>query len=277
MASQWDSLRQNLGEWQGSFTVLSPTGEIRSNTPSVLTLEELTDRNAVHFVLRRWPEGQPTSEIVMEFTPPGPGPDVLFFDSGSFSQGPAQWLPDRLFGCELGFTTRDRRLRLVAIFERGIFNRITVIRERRAGSDAAERPALTAADLVGTWQGIGVRLFPDLRSPQNFENTLQVKSSGTNKLEFWPDRAILDTDEPQPAQAIGPQRICSIDMGRNWQLLPDGGFLGYPQKLQSGQAFAIEAGWHLSPDCRERLVRRYGERGEWIDLSWIRETRTAAC
>lgn len=273
MQSQWDCLRQNLGEWKGSFAQLGPAGDVWSDTPSVLTLEDLPDRGTIRLILRRWPEGQAPSEVQLEFGPPGPAPETLFFPSGAFSQGLAQWVPGRSFACELGFTAAERRLRLVPMFAGGCFDLITVIREQRAGSTAPERPALKATDLVDTWQGEATRLFPDLaRSPEIFPTTLQIRSEGADLLEFGPDPMLPASDRPQPA-SITETGLCLEAAGRNVMLLPDGGFLGYPQKLQFGQAFAIEVGWHLGGDRRERLIRRYGERGEWLDLTWVREQR----
>lgn len=276
MQSQWDCLRQNLGEWNGSFTQLGPTGDFRSDTPSILTLEDLPDRDAVRLILRRWPEGQPPSKIEQEFGPPGPAPDTLFFPSGAFSQGSAQWAPSRGFGCELGFTAAERRLRLVPMFAGQQFDRITVIRERRADSAAPERPPLAAGDLIGTWQGEATRLFPDVtQGPETFSTTQQVRPWGTEALEFGPDPAISEADGAQQAE-IGATGLHLAAAGRRILLLPDGGFLGYPEKLQIGHPFAIEVGWLPEPDRRERLVRRYGKSGQWLDLTWIRERRSAA-
>lgn len=271
--SQWDCLRQNLGEWRGSFTQLSPTGRVKSDTPSVLTLEEIRDRSTIRLVLKRWPEGKPPSTITFEFGPPGPAPETTFFERGAFSQGPAQWSPNRSFGSELALTAPERRLRLVPMFESGRLNRITVIRECRAGAQAPEQPALAATDLAGTWQGEAIRRFPDLqRSPETFATKTYVRATGPDALEFGPDPMISAAESPQTAQ-VGSSHIW-LAAGRELMLLPDRGYLGYPQKLQYGQPLVLEVGWLLASDRRERLIRRYGEGGEWLDLTWIQETRT---
>ena len=246
---------------------------MQSDTPSVLTLEEICDRDTIRLVLQRWPEGKPPSTVTLEFGPPGPAPETTFFERGAFSQGPAQRVPGRSFGSEMGITTPERRLRLVLMFEGDTFNRITVIRERRAGSEAPERPALTVADLAGTWQGEAIRRFPELqRSPETFATNTRVRATGPDTLEFGPDATIPGAEAPQTADVTHPH--VRLAAGRELLLLPDGGYVGYPQQLQYGQAFALEVGWLLASDRRERLIRRYGERGEWLDLTWIQETRT---
>ncbi|MEB3174709.1 MAG: DUF3598 family protein, partial [Cyanobacteriota bacterium] len=36
MGSNWENFLKNQGEWRGSFTQVSPTGEILGSTPSIL-------------------------------------------------------------------------------------------------------------------------------------------------------------------------------------------------------------------------------------------------
>ncbi|MFZ9887144.1 MAG: DUF3598 family protein, partial [Myxococcota bacterium] len=58
MASQWENFLRNLGEWRGSFTSISPQGELQESTASLLSLEELPGERLVRFRLRRYgPEG----------------------------------------------------------------------------------------------------------------------------------------------------------------------------------------------------------------------------
>jgi hypothetical protein len=47
MRSQWECLLQNLGEWQGSFTRLSPQGELLEDIPSETILEGLNNNQTV--------------------------------------------------------------------------------------------------------------------------------------------------------------------------------------------------------------------------------------
>lgn len=61
-------------------------------------------------------------------------------------------------------------------------NRLTLIRERLPGATTAERPPLTVDDLVGEWQGEGVTIYPDGRSPDTYPTTLRVDKNGEHQL-----------------------------------------------------------------------------------------------
>lgn len=54
MVSQWENFLQNLGEWHGSFTQISPRGEVLQDTPSIISLEGLNDNKTVRLKLRRF-------------------------------------------------------------------------------------------------------------------------------------------------------------------------------------------------------------------------------
>ncbi|MGC9524130.1 MAG: DUF3598 family protein [Limnospira sp.] len=59
MRSQWENFLTNLGDWQGSFTEISPGGDILKDTPSRLMLEGLQDNQAVRLTLQRFPPDSP--------------------------------------------------------------------------------------------------------------------------------------------------------------------------------------------------------------------------
>ncbi|WP_246275551.1 DUF3598 family protein, partial [Brasilonema bromeliae] len=52
MRSQWESLLKNLGEWQGSFTRISPQGEILEDVPSVVSLQGLNNNQTIRQTIR---------------------------------------------------------------------------------------------------------------------------------------------------------------------------------------------------------------------------------
>ena len=91
MGSQWENFLQNLGEWHGSFTQLSPRGEVIQDTPSIIALEGLNDNKTVRLKLQRFypnPSGvgaPEVREIVREYQ--NLGRDILFFENGAFCQG----------------------------------------------------------------------------------------------------------------------------------------------------------------------------------------------
>ncbi len=146
MRTQWECLLQNLGEWQGSFTRFSPQGEQLEDIPTVVSFEGLNDNQMMRQIVRRLPPNQPVEETVLEYS--SLGRQILFFENGAFSQGSIQLGPYAEFGAELGLIDGDRRLRLVQLFdESGQLDRLTLIREKLAGTTAAERPPLTVDDL----------------------------------------------------------------------------------------------------------------------------------
>lgn len=275
MRSQWECLLQNLGEWQGSFTRFSPQGKELEDTPSVLNLEEVNDHQTVRLTLRRFPLNQPVNEQVLEFT--YIGKEIMFFETGAFSQGSMQWAPFSQFGAELALIEGNRRLRLVQMFNRERqLSSLTLIREKLAGTDAPERPALTWEQLLGEWQGEAVTMYPDLRSPETYPTQLKLQQQDSNhllqQLTFGTgasirtitstariDGSILNFDQSTlPVQVV---------------LLPDGASSNCPKEIKSGQSFVLEVGWLFQPNHRQRLIRSYSDKGELLSLTLVKEER----
>ena len=85
---------------------------------------------------------------------------------------------------ELGLIAGDRRLRLVEQFDsESQLTRLTLIREHRQGTPAADRPPLTVEQLLGDWQGEAVTLYPDWRTPSCYATTLSVRQEGDRLLQ----------------------------------------------------------------------------------------------
>lgn len=275
MPSQWECLLKNLGEWQGSFTRFSPQGEQLEDTPSVVGLEGLNDNQTIRQIIRRMPPGQPVDEKVLEYS--SLSRSVLFLENGAFSQGSIQWAPFSDFGAELGLIEGNRRLRLVQLYDKqSQLSRLTLIREKLAGTDAPERPALTLEQLLGEWQGEAVTIYPDMRSPDTYPTVLKIQREDSNRLvqqlTFGTgastrtitstariDGSILHFDEsPLPTQVL---------------LLPDGASSNCPLSVKPGHSFVLEVGWLPQSDRRQRLVRRYSDKGEWVSLTLVREQK----
>ena len=247
MKSQWDCVLQNLGDWQGSFTQLSPAGELIEEVPSLISLQGINDNRAIHLVLRRFYAANPDQphELVMDFSTAGAG--ALFFESGAFSEGGIYYSTGLKFGAELGFIHQDRRLRLVQIFDSNSqCSRLTLIRERRVGSDAPERPPLSLSDWSGNWQGETTTLYPNSSDCE----VLPISRADAAQAEFQ-------------QEGLTYQALC----------LPDGAISICPVQLAVGQAFTLEAGWLLQPNLRQRLIRRYGADGKWLSVTWTVEQR----
>ncbi|MEB3278369.1 MAG: DUF3598 family protein [Lyngbya sp.] len=277
MRSQWDNFLENLGEWQGSFTQFSNQGDIVKDTPSILQLEAFDDNKTVRLTLRRFPPSPdgitkpPVDELVREFR--SLGRDILFFESGAFSQGTIQLAPFAKSGAEFGFVGENRRLRLVELFDtEGNFEKLTLIREIRANTDAVERPPLTVEALLGTWTGEAVTLYPDLRSPDRFSTEMNLQLEDTGKLT----QSLTFANSTISSTATIDGSILHFDGGSNIKvyLLPDGASATVPQQVKLRQGFFFEAGWLVNPSERQRLIRRYNDKGEWESLTLVTEHKT---
>ncbi|MFB2937162.1 DUF3598 family protein [Aerosakkonemataceae cyanobacterium BLCC-F154] len=271
MKSQWECLLENLGEWQGSFTRFSPRVELLADTPTLVSLEGLNNNQTIRQkIVRFLPTGE-VAEQVLEYSSLGRG--ILFFENGAFSQGSIQIAPFSEFGAELGLIDRERRLRLVQLFNKNSeLAEITLIREVLAGTQSAEIPNLTVEQLQGEWVGEAVTIYPDWRSPNTYPTHLKIYLNAAGnlvqKLSFA-DRtiesiakiegAILDFEQsPQKVQVL---------------LLPDGVSATFPTQIKFGQSLFLEVGWLLSPNQRQRLIRSYNEKGEWVSLTLVTEKK----
>ncbi|MBD1936910.1 DUF3598 family protein [Microcoleus sp. FACHB-68] len=281
MSSQWNNFLQNLGQWQGSFTQLSPAGELINMTPSVLFLEGLEDNQKVRLRLRRFApdsgglEETNVQEMVREYS--SLGRDILFFENGAFSQGSIQLAPYAEFGAEFGFIANNNRLRLVQLFNQdGKLDKLTLIREMRAGTEVVERPPLTLDQLLGEWQGEAHTLYPDWRSPDQFSTTLRLQKDGADRvvqqLSFGAGAGIQGFTSKGRVEG----KTILFDEGSvpvQVLMLPDGASSTCLQSVQLRQSFFLEAGWLIQPDLRQRLIRRYSDKGEWVSLTLVTERK----
>jgi Domain of unknown function (DUF3598) len=192
--------------------------------------------------------------------------------TGAFSKGSLQVAPFSEFGAEYGFVSENRRSRLVQLFDKqSCFSNLTLICEIRESSDALLRPDLTVEQLVGKWQGKACTFYADWQDPQTFETSLAVKQVGScleQQLSFG-DRTIAST-----ARIDG--NTLHFDAGvapRKVLLLPDGASSNTPLQISHRQPFFVEAGWLLSDNERQRLIRSYNDKGEWISSTHVIEYR----
>ncbi|WP_310490329.1 DUF3598 family protein [Chamaesiphon sp. VAR_69_metabat_338] len=276
MKSQWDCVLQNLGKWQGSFTRLSPLGEEIEDIPSLISLTGVNEDLAIHLALtRHYPDAdgvlQP-QEMAFDFSEPSAG--AIFFETGAFSEGSPYLRLGAPSGAEFAFRHEDRRLRLIPQFDaNGCLFRLTLIREGRVGTDAPERPPLKLAGWLGVWQGKAVTLYPG--------NTQVSESPTIQTTTMTDDRTLVRS------QSIGSQvteSTFTIDTEsdrtrlttRSTQviLLPDAAYVLCPTQIESGVEIALEVGWSIAPNLRQRLIRTYIDRGEWLSLTFITESRS---
>ena len=273
MENNWGNFLKNLGSWDGSFTQISTEGKLISSTPSLLTLEGLEGNQLVRFRVRRFANDrseQPIVDNTQEYR--SLGRQAVFFDTGAFSKGSLQVAPFAEFGAEYGFVAGDRRSRLVQLFgKQGSFDNLTLIRETRTGTDATMRPDLTVAQLVGKWIGTAQTVYADWKAPETSTVSLEITEVGgrlQQQLTFG-NRSISST-----ASIEGNQ--LQFDEGttpRRMLLLPDGASSNTPLQISHREPFFVEAGWLLSAHDRQRLMRSYNEKGEWISSTHIVEHR----
>ncbi|CAA9215802.1 FIG00870880: hypothetical protein [uncultured Coleofasciculus sp.] len=275
MRSQWDCLLQNIGEWQGSFTRFSPRGEQLQDTPTVVSFETLNDHKTMRQTIRRLPPNQPVDEKVLEYS--SLGRNILFLENGAFSLGSIQWGPFSEFGAELGLIEGNRRLRLVQMFDRtSQFERLTLIRERLAGTDTPERPPLTVEQLLGEWHGEAVTVYPDFRTSDTYPTVLKIHQENSDRLVQQLTFGAANSVRTIASTAKIDGSILSFDQSAlptQVLLLPDGASSNCPLQIKPGHFFILEVGWLLQPNKRQRLVRTYNDKGEWINLTLVSEEK----
>jgi Domain of unknown function (DUF3598) len=273
MNSNWDNFLQNLGEWHGSFTTFSPAGEILSSTKSILNLVGSEDNKLVKFRVRRYgDEGYnmpPTTDFEEEYRTIGR--QNVFFDNGAFSKGTIQISPVSDFAAEYGFVAQDRRLRFVQLFdmERN-FSKVVLIREFLADTEPVEQPPLTVDRLIGRWIGKATTAYADLRNAEVVETCLEIQKIGSDKLQqtlTFGDRSISST------ALIADQILIFADTNREILLLPDGGSSNVPLQINSRTPVFVEAGWLVTDNERQRLLRNYNDRGEWVSSTHVIERK----
>lgn len=271
MKSQWECLLQNLGEWQGSFARFSPQGELMADTPTVVSLEGLNNNQTICQKIRQFSPTGEVSEKVLEYS--SLGRSVLFFENGAFSQGSIQVAPFAEFGAELGLIEGERRLRLVQLFNKNSeLEQITLIREILAGTQQAEIPVLTVEQLLGEWVGEAVTIYPDWRSPDTYPTHLKIYINESGELVqqlSFANRTISSVTRIQGSILYFEQKQQKVQV----LLLPNGASATCPTKIKFGESFFLEVGWLHSPEQRQRLIRSYSEKGEWVSLTLVKERK----
>jgi Domain of unknown function (DUF3598) len=277
MKSQWECVLENLGEWVGSFTTVTPQGELIEDIPSIIKLAGIRDNQAIHLVLNRFyplPNSSEkyAKEVVWDFsTPPGIG--AIYFETGAFSSGALTVYVGVKTIAEFSLRAGDRRFRMIQTFDISQqLDRVTFVREHLQGTTTHEQPHLDIADLVGTWTGIATTSYADNRHAieTNTRSTFSVSDTGYQLVEN--DRSIdLTVDHNTPSARLW-QFIDNLD-GQSYQLLllPDSGYAITPTKITLGHAFNLEIGWIHQTGQRQRLVRRYDSSGKWESVTFILE------
>ncbi len=276
MRSQWECLLQNLGCWQGSFTRLSTKGEILEDIPSETSLELKADNQTMRQVVRRFYDGQP-QDLVLEYRTLNRS--TTFFENGAFSQGSLQFAPYTEFGAELGLIYGDRRLRLVALYDKASqLDRFTIIREHLPDRTTPERPPLTLNDLLGKWEGEAITVLSDWLEPEVMPTITEWQQEG--------DRVIMSLQMQTPTGAKAIASIARLDPD-NLQILhfeqdtlsiqtlflPNGASVTCPKAIATRQPFRLSLSWLLEPNLHQRMIRAYDLKGGWSSLTLVTERK----
>lgn len=261
--SQWNALLKNLGEWEGSFTRLSPQGELLQDTKSVVSLEGLNDNQTIRQTIRLGDD-----EKVLEYSSLGKG--IMFFEDGAFSNGSIQLAPFSEFGSEFGFIHQNQRLRLVQLFDKNLkLNTFTLIREHLAQTQSSQRPVLTVDALLGEWFGEAITIYPDLQKPDSYSTQMQLSVENeklTQSLSFA-NRTITSTATIKDSVLLFEQNQVQV------LLLPNGASVTSPLQIQLRQPLFLEVGWLINPNLRQRMIRSYNDKGEWVSLTLVTENK----
>lgn len=273
MLSQWDCFLKNLGEWHGSFTRFSPQGIETEDTPSIVTLEGRDNNRAVHQVVRYLPPNEPPRDVVVDYSYNSLNRSILFFEDGAFCQGSMQLAPFSKFGAESGLLSGDRRLRTVILYNGlGELERVVVIREKLPNSTTPEQPSLTVESLIGKWKGEAVTMYPDYRNPDTYPTELEVTNIGNNKIEQklnFGDRTIASQARIEDSRLLFENSNLPVQI----LLLPDGTSCNCPLNAKLGNNFILETGWLWQPNKRQRIIRTYNEKGNWINCTLVKEEK----
>lgn len=267
-SSQWLRLLKNVGIWQGSFTQFSPDGTLIKNTPTLINLEGLNENQTIKLTVNRLDSNEPPH--VNEFT--YLNRNIFLFEDGHFAKGSQQFSPFSVFGAEFGFFVDDRRLRMVQLFNKDSnLEQVTLIREFRANGHGVERSPLTIDQLEGEWQGEALTLYPDWRNTDSYTTNLTIKKEGNNIIQTLKTPELNFTSQGKIDKNI-------IIFSENNQdirllLLPDGASSTTPLKIENRQSFFVECAWLVEPNQRLRLIRQYDDKGAWINVTLVKETK----
>ena len=269
MQTQWDYMLKNAGEWEGSFTQIDLNGSIVSDIASHLQIESLGDHHARLTLTRKSPKHpQP---LVIDYH--SLNSSILFTNTGAFSQGALQFSPISQFGGEFGHLWNDRRLRLVKLFSSDQkLETVTLIREKRPGSEAKFADMLSIDDLLGTWEGEAMTYYPDLRSPETFTSTLKIDRTDEHTLSqslTFSGRTIASTARIEGQSLFFEQGPLKTQVLR----LPDRASASFPVDIPKGVPFFLESGWMPEPHVRYRLIRSYDNQGRWTSLTQVKEVK----
>ena len=115
-------------------------------------------------------------------------------------------------------------------------------------------------------------MYADLSNPTEFDSHLSIKSLDGDRLEqtlSFDDGKISSTAKIEGNRLL----FAETDFPTQVMLLPDGASCSCPLKVSSGHNFVLEMGWLLKPNIRQRIMRSYNEKGNWVSCTLVTEHR----
>jgi hypothetical protein len=189
-----------------------------------------------------------------------------------------QWGPYSTFGSEFGLIDNDfgdgsRRLRMVELYNGSAkLEKVVLIREKFLDSTVPERSSLTVESLLGEWQGEATTMYADLSQTETFASHLQIKRQDENHLEqklSFGDRTISSVARIEGSKLLFEQSALPTQI----LLLPDGASCNCPLEVKLGHNFVLEMGWLITANIRQRIMRSYNEKGNWVSCTLVTEQK----
>lgn len=239
--SQWQCLLQNLGQWRGTFTDISPAGEWGPSRPSTVTLEGLEENRTIRQTIT-------VDGMTKVLTYSGLGRGILLFTDGAFSQGSMQWGPFGDFGAELGLINGEQRVRCAIVYHDSQCHSLTLMHEQRG-----------QGQLGNNHRNKITQLYPDWRTPMELSGYLTVQCQVHQVSIQW----ALATASWAWCGGSHGQNVYEHEMYRALNLTPDI-WVWFPPVVPKGEAFHLGLIWQ-----KQALLRRYDQRGAWVDLTQV--------
>lgn len=280
---QWACIRQNIGVWEGAFLQFSPVGALVKETPSVLTLEETEPDKTMALTLERFPEGEDKKVNRLTFTAPGPAPSVYFFGGGGFAQGSPQWSSFGQFGTEISLKVGDRRVRYVIMYEgttryTSVLKYVTLICETQSGGSQFVEKAMSAEQLLGTWEGTAEVIYSTGAPFTTGDSRWRLdKDLALSCKEQFDEKTMLLSVVGDAEGTVSSENVVGLkateknELDYQVMLLPKGAYCLLPQEIKRECDFRIEVGWLSAAHRRHRLIRYYDARGVWTGSALVED------
>ncbi len=138
---------------------------------------------------------------------------------------------------------------------------------RRLSPTILKNTALfTLEQLLGNWEGIACTAYPDWKPSETYVTSLEIKEIGGGLLQqqlSFGEQTITSTGRIE-SNKLHFQKGA---LPRQILLLPDGTSSNTPLQVKLRQPFFVEVGWLVKDNERQRLIRSYNDKGEWISAT----------